>query len=107
LTPCAEPTCPELTRDSRCPKHRRRYPHHDQRSNERYGNPHYRKNRAKALERDGYRCRFKGCGSTNNLSVHHVIAIRDGGTNQVSNLVTLCRTHHEFMEKVSRGGVAP
>lgn len=39
--------------------------------------------------RDGYRCRF--CGARFPLEVDHEIAIVRGGTNDESNLQTLCR----------------
>lgn len=44
--------------------------------------------RAKALERDEYRCIV--CGTTKDLHVHH--SKYEDGT---ENLITLCRTHHK------------
>lgn len=44
------------------------------------------------FERDGYQC--KSCGKTNleaRLEVDHIIAIAMGGTNDLSNLQTLCQ----------------
>ena len=44
-------------------------------------------------ERDGYRC--TQCGETSVvLHVHHVIPLSKGGSNSMSNLVTLCEKHH-------------
>lgn len=40
------------------------------------------------FERDGYRCRR--CGSTSRLEVDHVIPLARGGSNDPSNLQTLC-----------------
>lgn len=54
------------------------------------GNKQQRQNR-KALERDG-KCR--DCGSTENLTVHHLIPRSQSGTNKLCNLITLCRTCH-------------
>lgn len=34
------------------------------------------------------------CGATNGLCVHHIVAPQDGGTNELSNLKTLCRSCH-------------
>lgn len=59
---------------------------------------------ARALERDDNRC--QECGSTEDLSVHHLIPRRESGTHKLCNLVTLCRSchlkiHPEFIEKRS------
>ncbi len=44
--------------------------------------------------RDGYAC--KSCGAQDTeLHVHHIIYLSNFGTNQQSNLVTLCRACHE------------
>lgn len=48
--------------------------------------------RCAALERDGYRC--VRCGSTEAIAVHHKIARRHGGTDDLDNLETLCLTCH-------------
>jgi HNH endonuclease len=36
------------------------------------------------------------CNGT--LGVHHRVPLADGGTNQLDNLLTLCRIHHEQVE---------
>ncbi|MFN3361388.1 MAG: HNH endonuclease [Pseudanabaenaceae cyanobacterium] len=41
-------------------------------------------------QRDGYRC--CSCGSTQNLTIDHIIPLAKGGTNDSSNLQTLCRS---------------
>jgi hypothetical protein len=33
------------------------------------------------------------------LGVHHLVPLADGGTNSLDNLVTLCRVHHEQVER--------
>lgn len=54
--------------------------------------------RWKILKRDNNTCQYKTkhgyvkCGKR--LIVHHMIPITDGGTNELSNLQTLCYTHH-------------
>jgi RNA-directed DNA polymerase len=48
--------------------------------------------RLTALERDHYRCVY--CGSTDYLDVHHIRPRRQHGTDQMDNLVTLCRSCH-------------
>lgn len=42
--------------------------------------------------RDGYEC--GNCGSTHNLHAHHIVPLSRGGTNQFSNLRTLCENCH-------------
>ena len=44
--------------------------------------------------RDGYRCTVPGCRSSQNLEVHHIMHRAHGGTNDPSNLTTLCWGHH-------------
>lgn len=47
--------------------------------------------RWKVLKRDGFKCRYCGCPSTEGrLEVDHVISVKDGGTTTIDNLVTAC-----------------
>ena len=48
--------------------------------------------RLEALERDGWRC--QRCGEPGRLEVHHRRKVADGGTDDLDNLVTLCRGCH-------------
>lgn len=48
--------------------------------------------RTLVLERDGYKC-IK-CGNTRHLEIHHLIERNKGGTDDISNLITLCPTCH-------------
>lgn len=43
-------------------------------------------------ERDGFRCRV--CGTDRTLTVDHVIAVANGGTDDDDNLQLLCRSHN-------------
>ena len=52
--------------------------------------------RKEVLERDGHRCRV--CGRTTNLHIHHIRKRRDGGSNDVWNLITLCPGCHRAIE---------
>lgn len=45
------------------------------------------------LKRDGYRC--GNCGSMTDLHVHHIVPLSKGGTNQLSNLRTICKECHK------------
>ena len=48
--------------------------------------------RHEVFRRDGYRCRE--CGATNKettLHVDHILPVSQGGTNEISNLQTLCQ----------------
>jgi hypothetical protein len=50
--------------------------------------------RRKVLHRDQERCRVPGCMSHTNLDVHHIWQLMYGGSNEMSNLLTLCEAHH-------------
>jgi hypothetical protein len=50
--------------------------------------------RRNALHRDQKRCRVPGCSCYANLDVHHIVHREHGGTNELSNLITLCEAHH-------------
>ena len=49
----------------------------------------------------GYKCSI--CGKTNNLQIHHKIPIKDGGTNDLFNLIPLCKDCHEKIHKFKIG----
>lgn len=44
--------------------------------------------RAYILDRDNHRC--KSCGANTKLQVDHIIPLAHGGSNDISNLQTLC-----------------
>jgi hypothetical protein len=48
--------------------------------------------RSAILNRDDYRC--QECGYYKHLEVHHIIPRRKGGTDEASNLITLCVRCH-------------
>ena len=48
--------------------------------------------RRQVLDRDGWRCR--ACGRPGRLEVDHVLPLERGGTNDLSNLQTLCPGCH-------------
>lgn len=57
--------------------------------------PDWARRRKKTLERDGYECQNCGRGKSHNLEVHHVVPIKKGGSNKISNLQTLCKDCHK------------
>jgi hypothetical protein len=44
--------------------------------------------RRRVFERDEYRCQY--CGSWENLHLDHIVALANGGTDDLDNLQTLC-----------------
>lgn len=48
--------------------------------------------RQEALEKDGFKC--GNCGSTDLLDVHHIVPLSAGGSSELGNLKTLCRSCH-------------
>ena len=48
--------------------------------------------RKRVFERDKRRCRE--CGAAGRLEAHHMLSLAEGGTNDLSNLRTLCRNCH-------------
>lgn len=58
----------------------------------------WRKHRLKVLERDNYLCRHclaEGRAVAGN-QVDHILPKSQGGTNDLSNLQTLCKKHHDI-----------
>lgn len=48
--------------------------------------------RETVLKRDGYKC--IRCGSAEDLDIHHIVPKSQGGSDELSNLRTLCRQCH-------------
>lgn len=72
-------------------------------SEDRHSGKEWKKNRKLALERDSYRCKFKKkdglfCWDTEDITVHHIIPYKLCKSHDFSNLETLCRKHHGFIE---------
>lgn len=64
--------------------------------------------REKALKRDNYKCQYKRflfkCGSKTNLEVHHLTYKRVFGAERMSDLITLCKHHHQLVHKKKKKG---
>ena len=80
LKPCL--VCGRLTPGSYCARHEPR--NGSTRS--------WRRVRAQALERDGYRCQACGAPAT---EVDHLLPVIDGGTDAAGNLRSLCTACHK------------
>lgn len=50
----------------------------------------YQKHRSFVYQRDGHRCVY--CGAHQNLSLDHVVPLSRGGSNDLDNLATACRS---------------
>lgn len=98
--PCAFPGCPNLTHDAYCEEHAalrqkqydkyNRSPNHDKK----YGN-NWRRIRGLYVKKHPLceRCLKEG-KITPVEEVHHIIPLSRGGTNQFSNLMSLCQSCH-------------
>lgn len=52
--------------------------------------------RNKRLEFDKFKCAHPGCNKSTHLEVHHRIPVTKGGSKySLSNLITLCKEHHD------------
>lgn len=103
--PCLK--CGVLSRETYCPEHRKakekerleKEPHRTI-----YGTKSWAKARKRIKARDNGECQAlvngKQCKSKANLSVHHITPLSRGGAPyDDDNLITLCRPHHEEIEK--------
>lgn len=98
--PCSYPGCPKLTSERYCDEHKKlitslynkyeRNPEHKKR----YGNNWSRIRNAYFKEHPYCEiCRQNG-KMTKGEQVHHIKPIAEGGSNEWSNLMTLCRSCH-------------
>lgn len=67
--------------------------------------------RAAVLARDGYCCRITGRGkglpapiALGILNVHHLVPVHCGGTDTMSNLITICLDAHTLVHIIERNG---
>lgn len=51
-------------------------------------------------EKEGIKCYF--CHTVGDLELHHIIAVKDGGTDEPDNLVHLCKGCHRKTENWGR-----
>lgn len=100
LKPCAYPGCPNLTDGTYCEKHRnseaRKYNRYQRSSDhaKRYGS-HWKKIRDlyASLHPLCERCLKEG-RTTPMDEVHHIVPVSRGGTDDFSNLMSVCKSCH-------------
>lgn len=65
----------------------------------RFGREFNAQERERILARDGYHCRVPGCGQRDawRLEIHHIIPVKQGGTNALENGITLCDACHDHL----------
>ena len=51
------------------------------------------------FERDGWQCAFPGCSMRKTLDAHHIVFRSRGGSDELDNLVSLCRIHHDLIHR--------
>lgn len=61
--------------------------------------------RDQVLQRDNYECQENDGYCNNPLQVHHIMPLSKGGTNELTNLITLCKYHHCSKHSHMRKGV--
>ena len=59
--------------------------------------PGWERIRRAVLDRDGWRC--TECGKAGRLEVHHLVALRDGGNNDLANLAPVCIACHKAIHR--------
>ncbi len=98
--PCSYPGCSRLTDGQYCDEHRkiaeRQYNRYlrDPDTNKRYGRA-WRRIRLQYIQAHPLceQCELEG-RLTPAEEVHHIVPLTDGGTNDVSNLMALCKSCH-------------
>ncbi len=55
------------------------------------------------LARDQHRCRVPGCTHATFVDVHHIVPRSEGGSNDPSNLLTICGGHHRAVHRGELG----
>lgn len=48
------------------------------------------------LQKANYKCQYPGCNQNHYLQIDHIKSVRQGGSNQISNLQVLCQAHNKF-----------
>jgi len=93
--PCSSPGCPELTDKSYCPQHSKLYEKQRGYPSERGYDSKWRAIRRRYLIAYPLclECMRTG-GLQTATEVHHIVPLRDGGSSDYGNLVSLCKSCH-------------
>lgn len=98
--PCSCPGCPELTHERYCEEHKKltdslynKYGRSTEQK-KRYGNNWHRTRNAYFREHQYCELCKRNGKTVQGEQVHHIIPIAEGGSNEWSNLMTLCRSCH-------------
>ena len=102
LYTCTVPGCSALTTSGRCAAHRRAADQRRGSSAERGYGASWRRLRLVVLRRDPY-CTWPGCCAPAS-EVDHIVPLRDGGSNELTNLRGLCKPHHSERTAREHGG---
>ena len=110
LKPCKYPGCPKLTSGLYCEEHAplvaKEYDKYSRASNKnkKYGREWKRIRDRYVREHPVCELCFKEGKLTPTTEVHHIKFVEDGGGNEVSNLLALCHSHHEWIHKNFKSG---
>jgi 5-methylcytosine-specific restriction endonuclease McrA len=85
---CITPRCPGLTTRTRCPRCESIY---QAERNARPGRQAYKDPIYRSIPRVG-ECEV--CGTTEDITLDHILPLSKGGTNDLDNLRYLCRAHN-------------
>jgi 5-methylcytosine-specific restriction endonuclease McrA len=69
------------------------------RERKRFGAEEYSFLMRKVFERDRWTCRNPFCESSRNLTVHHIVKRSQLGGDELGNLITLCFSCHQAVER--------
>ena len=53
----------------------------------------------KFKHRDEWKCHIEGCNCKNSLDIHHIIPLSQNGSNEMENLIPLCKEHHKGVHR--------
>lgn len=100
-------TCGRLTWTNYCDEHQAEVDEQRRKEKQQWRHGYdaeFFRNRRKALARDKQRCVRCGKGVPDGVPVQvdHILALRDGGTNALDNLQTLCKPHHDAKTAATR-----
>jgi hypothetical protein len=94
---CSAPGCGAISPKQRCPRHTRntkqpRSPNRDMAAHDRF--------QRAVKKRDHRTCQAQGCTTPHDrIAAHHIRSLHEGGSDDPSNGITLCYTHHRQVDR--------